>query len=132
MGRRPVKAVLLDTNAWAWSLDSVDRLSPLAWQTIRTSDEVVVSTVSFYEITQKVRLGKWPEMEPLVAILSLLLSGQGGRAAPLTPDIATTAGLIAWTHRDPFDRIIAATAMTLALPLVSTDASFDGIVPRLW
>jgi PIN domain nuclease of toxin-antitoxin system len=36
------------------------------------------------------------------------------------------------THRDPFDRLLAATAMHYNLPLVSADVVFDGIVTRLW
>jgi hypothetical protein len=34
--------------------------------------------------------------------------------------------------RDPFDRLLAATAMHYNLPLVSADTVFDGIVRRLW
>lgn len=125
-------AVLLDTNAWAWSLDAIHRLSRPARQAFDAADEVVVSAVSFYEIAQKVRLGKWPEMEPLVDRLSDLLAEQGGRATPLTADIATAAGLMQWDHRDPFDRLLAATAVHLNLPLVSADSTFDGVVTRIW
>jgi predicted nuclease of predicted toxin-antitoxin system len=32
-----------------------------------------------------------------------------------------------WDHRDPFDRIIAATAITRGLVLVSTDAAFNAL-----
>jgi PIN domain nuclease of toxin-antitoxin system len=37
-----------------------------------------------------------------------------------------------WAHRDPFDRMLAATALHLAVPLLSADTVFDGIVTRLW
>ena len=43
-----------------------------------------------------------------------------------------------WSHRDPFDRMIAATAIALGCPLISKDAAFDGLcgVPewqgRIW
>jgi len=35
-------------------------------------------------------------------------------------------------HRDPFDRLILATAQAMNLPLISTDAMFDGRVTRIW
>ena len=37
-----------------------------------------------------------------------------------------------WGHRDPFDRLLAATALDGSLPLVSADTVFDGIVSRHW
>ena len=36
-------------------------------------------------------------------------------------------------HKDPFDRLIAATALVEGLPLVSADPAFDAYgVTRLW
>ena len=37
-----------------------------------------------------------------------------------------------WSHRDPFDRLLAATALRRNLPIVSADAVFDGVVTRVW
>lgn len=78
------------------------------------------------------RLGTWPEMEPFVDRLPIILDEQGGVAAALEPAVCVLAGTPEWTHRDPFDRIPAATALTARLPPVSADAAFDGIVTRIW
>ena len=94
---------------------------------IRNADTVLVSPVSFYEIGQKVRLGKWSTMEPYVARLSQHLAADNGRIAELTPEICLAAALLNWTHRDPFDRMLAATALHYRLPLISADAVFDGM-----
>lgn len=99
---------------------------------IEAADTVLVSPITFFEIAQKVRLGKWPEMEPFVSRLPVLLGEQGGSVAGFDPAICIAAGMMAWSHRDPFDRLLAATAMQYNLPLVSADAVFDGIVMRLW
>lgn len=93
---------------------------------------VLVSPITFFEIGQKVRLGKWPEMEPFVGQLVALLGEQGGSVAGFDPAICIAAGMMPWPHRDPFDRLLAATAMHYNLPLVSADTVFDGIVTRLW
>jgi PIN domain nuclease of toxin-antitoxin system len=37
-----------------------------------------------------------------------------------------------WPHRDPFDRLLAATAIRSNLPIDSSDIAFDGVVTRLW
>lgn len=39
-----------------------------------------------------------------------------------------------WDHRNPFDRIIAATGAALGVPLVSADTVFDPLpaVARIW
>lgn len=125
-------AILLDTHAWAWSLTGDNRLSRPALAAIAQSTTVCVSAVSFFEIAQKVRLGKWPEMAPHVSALPGLLAEQGGIALPLDPAIAIAAGLMDWPHRDPFDRLLAATAQHHNLPIISTDTVFDRMVQRVW
>ena len=43
------------------------------------------------------------------------------REAPLTHEIALAAHRLAWAHRDPVDRFLAATAQVLDLTLVTAD-----------
>ncbi|CAA7612169.1 type II toxin-antitoxin system VapC family toxin [Magnetospirillum sp. UT-4] len=125
-------AFLLDTHAWAWSLSGDGRLSAAALNAIDGADTVLVSPISFFEIAQKVRLGKWPEMEPFAANLGDLLSQQGGTQANFDATVCITAGLMEWSHRDPFDRLLAATARRHNVSLVSADSVFDGVVDRVW
>ena len=120
-----MRAVLLDTHAWVWSFASPDRLSDRARGAIAGAETVYVSPISFFEIGQKVRLGKWPEMTPMVDQLGDILNRQGGVAAPFTPEICLQAALRDWAHRDPFDRLLAASATALGLPLVTRDAAFS-------
>jgi PIN domain nuclease of toxin-antitoxin system len=130
-------AVLLDTHAWAWSLVGDDRLSRRAVEAIGEADPVFVSPITFFEIGQKVRIGRWPEMVPLIDRLPNVLAEQGGRVAALEPETCLAAALLAWTHRDPFDRLLAATALRSGFPLVSVDAQFDDEIDgkhilRIW
>ncbi|WP_428390971.1 type II toxin-antitoxin system VapC family toxin [Lichenicoccus sp.] len=125
-------AILLDTHAWAWSLAGDTRLSAPALAAIDAADTVLVSPISFFEIAQKVRLGKWPEMAPFLDRLPGLLDAQGGVVANFGAAICLMAGMMDWSHRDPFDRLLAATSRHDAMPLVSADAVFDGVVTRIW
>ena len=122
--------LLLDTHAWAWSLTGDSRLSPAAIQAMQSADSVAVSVISLYEIGQKVRLGKWPEMVLFQDRLIALADRQGARFLPLSPEASLMAATLEWDHRDPFDRIIGSTALTAGLRLVSADPCFDTLRER--
>ncbi|WP_074070918.1 type II toxin-antitoxin system VapC family toxin [Rhizobium gallicum] len=117
-----------------WTLTGDSRLSAKATALITDADSVFVSPISFFEIGQKVRIGKWPEMEPFVNHLPSLLVEQGGRVAALAPEICLKGATLAWGHRDPFDRLLAASALDFGTPLISADEVFDTLpaVKRFW
>ena len=117
-------AILLDTHVWAWSLTGTSLPVTIA-ESIAAAEAVYVSPISFFEIGQKVRIGKWPEMERFVQRLPDVLRDQGGFVASFTPEIALKAALLDWPHRDPLDRILAATCLTENLPIASVDTAFD-------
>ena len=122
-----MRAVLLDTHTFIWSLFLSSELSATARGMIEAADAAYVAPISFYEITQKHRLGKWPELDPVIDQLLPLWRAQGTEIAPYTAEIAFLAGAMQWSHRDPFDRMIAATAIALGCPLISKDAAFDDL-----
>lgn len=71
-------------------------------------------------------------MTPLIDSLPKHLVDQGAKVARLEPEICLRAGALDWTHRDPFDRLLAATALYFKIAIVSADVVFDGIVARVW
>jgi PIN domain nuclease of toxin-antitoxin system len=97
---------------------------------LSTADAIQLSAISLYEIRQKVRLGKWAQMEPHSPNLLVLLERQGIASIPVDVHIGQLAGSLDWTHRDPFDRLIAATAIQTQLPLFSADEIFDQLLSR--
>ena len=115
-----------------WSFYRSSRLSRTGKASIEDADRVLISPISFYEIAQKVRLSKWPEMTPFVEDLLRMSTRQGAGIAGLAPEICLLAGRMEWSHRDPFDRFLAATALHLAVPIVSADPVFDGVISRVW
>ncbi|MEL6466551.1 MAG: type II toxin-antitoxin system VapC family toxin [Pseudomonadota bacterium] len=126
-------AYLLDTNAFAMALTDDPRLPPYARDLMADATRLSVSAISFYEIGQKVRLGKWPEMSAHVQTLEDRALADGYDLVPVTAKTALVAAMLDWTHRDPFDRMIAAIAQHDQLPILSSDAAFDDIgVTRHW
>src|SRR5271166_5178147 len=110
----------------------IRRLSDRARREIAEASEIIVSAISFFEIAQKVRLGKWPEMVPYVKRLPDLLERQRAVATALEAADCLMAGNIDWPHRDPFDRFLAASAMRRRVAIASADPTFDSLVTRIW
>jgi PIN domain nuclease of toxin-antitoxin system len=127
-------AVLLDTHALVWNLDQPARLGVAARAAIETATGVNVSPISFYEIGQKVGLNRWAEAAALLPRMQAVFTERGGRIVALTTDVLLSAATLDWAHRDPFDRIIAATCLAERLTLVSADPAFDGLgrLARVW
>jgi PIN domain nuclease of toxin-antitoxin system len=120
-------AILLDTHVWVWSLFDSGKIALPTRTTVQSAEAVFVSPISFYEIGQKVRLGKWPAMEEHVDHLADYLNEQSGLLAALHPELLLEAARMDWDHRDPFDRILAATAIHFGMPIVSADGVFDAL-----
>jgi PIN domain nuclease of toxin-antitoxin system len=123
-------AVLLDTHAWVWTNLDSRRLSAPIRNLIANSGPALLCSVSIYEIAHKARLGKWPAVLPLIEGLNDEVRLQGVRLADVDGPKALLAAQLDWTHRDPFDRLIASTAILLQATLISADAQFDDLKRR--
>jgi PIN domain nuclease of toxin-antitoxin system len=119
--------ILIDTHVLAWSMINPSGLPTAALSAIESASVVFVPPCALHEITLKVRNGKWNEMAEHAARLDSLCLSQGFEFAPYTARMAMAAGSIEWAHRDPFDRMIAATAIELSCPVISKDPAFDGL-----
>ncbi len=122
-----VRDVLIDTHVLAWSLIAPEVLGAKVRSILESGTVVYVPPCAFHEITLKVRKGKWDAMARHAERLDALSMAQGFREAPYTARMAMKAGSMDWAHPDPFDRMIAATALEMALPLISKDGAFDDL-----
>lgn len=126
--------ILLDTHAFLWWLASSDRLSGVAHDAIADpGNEVLISAASAWEIATKHRLGKLPGAEAVVHDVAGCIAGQGFQVLPITVRNGERAGRLPGSHRDPFERMFIAQALTFDVPLVSIDTRFDRYgVNRFW
>ena len=129
-----MKPVILDTNAFSMILTDDPRLPSVSKSTISKAPRVSLSAISFYEIGQKVRLGKWEAMAEFAPKLVEIAVGDGFDLIALNPTHAVEASLLDWEHRDPFDRMIAAVTLAEDADLISSDTAFDqlGSIRRIW
>jgi PIN domain nuclease of toxin-antitoxin system len=115
----PVPAVHLDTQTMIWlHLARVDLLSEEARSTIE-GGALAVSPMAVLEITYLHELGR---VTGTGEDVRRSLYDQIGLVVDDTPfdQVVRTAGHLDWT-RDPFDRLIAAQAMTASAQLVTAD-----------
>jgi len=62
-----------------------------------------------------------------------VISGQGFLELPISVRDAEHAGRLPGPHRDPFDRMLVAQAVSRGMALVSRDEAFDRYgVNRIW
>jgi len=125
-----LSSYLLDTHVWAWGIKFDQQLPRRIAELIQNADSIQVSAISLYEITQKVKLGKWSEMEPHANNLVQILSDQGGNLISVDAEVAQVAGMLEWQHRDPFDRLLAATSIVKRIPIMTADIAFDQLQGR--
>ena len=91
-----------------------------------------MSAASAWEIATKQRLGKLPGAGAVTDIAGGI-AGQGFGELPIGVADAERAGRLPGPHRDPFDRMLIAQALTRNLTIVSIDSAFDRYgVSRLW
>src|SRR5450755_962436 len=126
--------LLLDTHALLWFQTDDPRLSAAAKTAIEDpTNERWLSPISLLEIALKNRLGKLPLPGPFGTLYPASLLSRDIHLLPLEARHIEPLTTLPFHHKDPFDRLIAATALVEALTLVSKDPAFDAYgLTRLW
>ena len=118
--------VVLDTSALIyWTMDP-DRLTAEAQTTIEQTDQLVISSMSIWEIGLKL---KYKRLEIPLTIETYARRLQMTEKVVIREvDVQTWIENLAldWDHRDPADRTIVATARLLGCGLVSSDRRIAG------
>ena len=118
---------LLDTHSFLWALMDPDKLSDHTTQILENSaNEIVLSVMSFWEISLKFALGKLDlkgitpaEMPQAAREMRLTILPVGSE------DAATYHTLRKTIHKDPFDRMIVWQCIRRQWSLISSDGLLD-------
>ncbi|MBL9174455.1 MAG: type II toxin-antitoxin system VapC family toxin [Verrucomicrobiales bacterium] len=114
--------ILLDTCALLYLGNDVSALSQTAADAIRSPGTMVaVSSISAFEVGQKAARGQLRLPLPVDQWFVRMLRQHRLRELPISGVIAARATLLPFIHRDPFDRILVATAMEHQLTLLTPD-----------
>ena len=116
---------LLDTHALLWSIGQSHRLSATARELILDrANEIVVSTVTVWEISLKYGIGKLVLGSMKPDDIPAYCDRLGFRLLQLDPGDASTYHTLPRTveHRDPFDRMLVHQCVRMRGHLISRDA----------
>ena len=122
--------LLIDTQIAFWVALDLPKLPAAARRRIADASIVYVSAVSLWEIGMKVTTGKLKLRLSMSDLESKLLASHAVPLA-LTWGHVLRAYDVAPFHRDPFDRLLLAQAVTEPLHFLTTDeslTSYSGLV----
>ena len=115
--------VLLDTHIWIWSQESPEKLGRKTNRLIlNPKTTLYVSTISTLEIARLISIGTIQITGSLLSWITDTLDLLMGETVSISHEIATEAyKLPSGFHKDPADRILAATARIHELVLLTAD-----------
>ena len=126
--------LLLDTHVFLWFMAGDAKLGRMPRRRIEDSrNDKLFSVASIWEMAIKISLGKLLLRQPLLDLVMTAVDEGGIGLLPITPEHAASVATLPRRHGDPFDRLIAAQALSDGLAVVSADEAFDGYgVRRIW
>ena len=126
--------VILDTHAFPWFIAGSALLSPQARTVIDDpATDPFLSVASLWEMAIKTSLGKLSIGGPFGTYIPAQLQRNGITLLGITVDHAAQVATLPFHHRDPFDRLIVAQAISEQVPIVSADAALSAYsVTCIW
>jgi len=114
---------LLDTQLLLWLAISPERLSPEFQQQLENrKSPFLFSVASLWEVAIKTSLGK-PGFDVDARQLRTGLLREGFQELPIEAEDCLAVQHLPWLHRDPFDRLLVAQALSQKLTLLTADRS---------
>lgn len=111
---------LVDTHVLIWAMDGDAKLPERYRQIVADGSLIYVSIVSLWEIAIKTSIGK---LEIQADVIETLRE-YDIEILPMTVSHIEAVGTLPHHHRDPFDRMLIAQAMTENLSLLTVDRHF--------
>lgn len=127
-------AYLLDTQILIWFQTQDVRLKATLYELIMDSkNEILVSQVSIFEIAIKQKVNKLPDFDlPIRRIIQIIQNDGIGVLHINNSHIEAYERIPLLTdHRDPFDRLLLATALAENIPVISADQNFKKYLPQI-
>jgi PIN domain nuclease of toxin-antitoxin system len=113
--------IVLDTSVVIYAAIDTASLSVRASQAIDEAEQLVISSISIWEIGLKAKLQKLELPFSVYELVSKLQEIDRLEIVPVTGVTWLRNVDLEWEHKDPADRTIVATAILLDCPIVSND-----------
>jgi PIN domain nuclease of toxin-antitoxin system len=124
---------LLDTHTFLWGCEDSNKLSHTAKKIINSADEQkYMSIASIWEFSIKYSIGKL-KFEGGLSRLYAIVSQYGLILLPITEIHLASFIDLPFIHRDPFDRLLIATAKAEGITILTADENIQKYkVPFVW
>jgi PIN domain nuclease of toxin-antitoxin system len=113
--------VVLDTCALLWLTLDPSELSPKAHKAISNAEQILVSSISIWEIGIKFQRKKIELGTSYVDYVDRVSSAAQIELVPIDHRQWVNSIKLDWNHKDPADRVIVSLASTLELQLITDD-----------
>lgn len=114
--------LLLDTHALIWLATDLSQLPENAKAAVRFhAAELHVSAITSLEISLLIRNGKLSWGDDPCAFYQRAVSHHGLTEIPVDSEISWNSTQLPSIHRDPFDRILIATAQKYGMTILTKD-----------
>ncbi len=112
--------ILLDTHVLLWVLEDSPQISQVKPLILAAETEVYISTASWWELSIKISIGK---LHADLDILRTASADSGFIDLPILGAHTQTLLSLPMLHRDPFDRMLVAQAMSEPMQLITNDSA---------
>ena len=129
--------IVLDTHALIYDALTPARLSARARKAIAlayTKREIACSDISLWEIAMLIARKRLDPVMDARQFLHDMIAARHVRVLPITAEIAVLSQSDAFSHGDPADRLIAATAQLHRAPVITSDTKLRKLkeVTTIW
>lgn len=127
---------LIDTHIFIWADEYSpnnpnQRLSPEIIDILQHADDVFISHVSFWEMQIKMMLGKLSLHNSLKQTIDNIKQTNAFSMLPINEQHILTIETLPPVHKDPFDRMLIAQAISEDLIIITDDEKFKNYPVRL-
>ena len=119
--------ILLDTHVFLWLQTEPERLGEQLELVEDTTNVILLSAASAWEVALKAASGRLQLPEPAPAYVRSRMNASGLSELPVTHAHATHVATLPRfdDHTDPFDRLLIATAQVESVPVLTFDQNFE-------
>ena len=126
--------LLLDTHTALWCVNRHDKLSTTARKILLDNTHVLhISIISAWEVAIKTSLGKLQGFNGGVKAFLAKMKAMPIVLVPITPLHVEMVETLPFIHRDPFDRLLVATAKVDDMTILTADENIHKYdVSSIW
>jgi len=126
--------LLLDTHTALWWVNEYEKLSPSAKNMLLDDvNELNISIATLWEIAIKVSIGKMNGLSGGISTFAAMLKQMPVTLLPVAQMHIQIVEKLPFIHRDPFDRLLVATAIAEGLTILTVDENIHSYdVKTVW